>query len=43
MFRYFEGKAMVEDYVVEKYGKDGTILRPGLVYGRRKVGSLIEL
>lgn len=42
-FRYFEGKIVAEDAVAETFGKRATILRPGFIFGVRKVCSFIPI
>jgi len=37
---YFGGKRRAEDTVNKTYGHAGTIIRPGMIYGTRKVGSM---
>jgi nucleoside-diphosphate-sugar epimerase len=36
---YFQGKRMAENAVKEEFGKKGTILQPGMVYGTRVQGG----
>ncbi|XP_076930706.1 uncharacterized protein At1g32220, chloroplastic-like [Bidens hawaiensis] len=37
---YFAGKRKAESEVLSKYASSGVVLRPGFIYGKRKVGQI---
>ncbi len=41
MYGYFQGKYNAEQVLLESYPDGHVILRPGFIYGKRKVGSVL--